>query len=199
MTPSFLIIFDFDWSFINENSDTWVVELLPEAVQYMNNLRLNEKSQYGPNNWTKLMDHMVGYMMKEKDVSLDDIINRLKCIPYFNDTFDAAKLAHENNAELIILSDANTFYIDQILLHHNLKHLFTQVITNPSSLDDNRILRVNPYESKETPHNCKLCPPNLCKGKVLQQLRNTYVNGIGDSIPVIYIGNNLYFLIQYLI
>eukprot|EP00933_Yihiella_yeosuensis_P017612 TRINITY_DN14674_c6_g1_i1.p1 TRINITY_DN14674_c6_g1~~TRINITY_DN14674_c6_g1_i1.p1 ORF type:complete len:193 (+),score=28.66 TRINITY_DN14674_c6_g1_i1:92-670(+) len=93
-------------------------------------------------------------------------------------------------ADQIILSDANTVFIQSFLEKAHLRHNFKEIISNPAEFDPDGRLHINPYHSGE-PHNCPLCPPNLCKGKVLDQLRSSlqpafiiYVgDGGGDFCP----------------
>lgn len=50
-----LLVFDFDWSLVNENSDTWVLkQLRPELL---GELGQGQRNGLG---WTKLMDSMFG-------------------------------------------------------------------------------------------------------------------------------------------
>jgi len=66
--------------------------------------------------------------------------------------------------DLKIVSDANQFFIEKILEHHDLLDCFSEIYTNPTSLDDNGNLRILPYHSDALPpHSCNLCPSNLCK------------------------------------
>lgn len=66
--------------------------------------------------------------------------------------------------DLKIVSDANQFYIEKILEQHDLLDCFSEIYTNPTSLDENGNLRILPYHSDALPpHSCNLCPSNLCK------------------------------------
>ncbi len=58
-----LIVFDFDWSFINENTDTYVIEQL--APQLLDKFNLKRKEMP----WTSLMNYMVQKMMAEHNVT----------------------------------------------------------------------------------------------------------------------------------
>ncbi|KAF9571295.1 putative phosphatase phospho1 [Mortierella alpina] len=66
-------------------------------------------------------------------------------------------------AELCIISDANTFYIDTIL---------KAIITNPGHFDEQGRLHVSRFHGLNLePHGCiNPCQPNLCKGRELQKL-----------------------------
>lgn len=69
--------------------------------------------------------------------------------------------------EMLIVSDANTFYIGELLGHHGLRGAFSEVHSNRAEWRDGA-LRVAAYHSAA--HGCRLCPPNLCKGRVLAEL-----------------------------
>eukprot|EP01041_Mallomonas_annulata_P000454 gene454-823_t len=183
-----LVIFDFDWSFVNEDSDSWIIGLVPEMKNLMNELRLNQASGFGPGQWNKLMDYIVGRMMQEFNISIDGMVSHLQGIPFFRETFEAAQLAKYFGSELFILSDANTFYIETILRHHGQRYLFADIISNPGVIEDG-ILRIKPYHQDLTPHNCPNCPSNMCKGNVLLKLREGYKTNSGELCPIIYIGD----------
>lgn len=66
--------------------------------------------------------------------------------------------------DLRILSDANQFFIEKILEHHDLLGCFSKIYTNPTFVDEQGRLRIFPYhDSTLSPHGCSLCPSNLCK------------------------------------
>ena len=67
-----------------------------------------------------------------------------------------------------IVSDSNTIYIDVILRHLGLNDCFDGIFTNPAEIvseaDGRQRITVGPYQPWDTPHHCKLCSVNLCKG-----------------------------------
>lgn len=70
--------------------------------------------------------------------------------------------------DLKIVSDANQFFIEKILEQHDLLDCFSDIYTNPTSVDEIGKLRISPYHggggaASTPPHSCNLCPPNLCK------------------------------------
>eukprot|EP01118_Nematostelium_gracile_P011267 TRINITY_DN3975_c0_g1_i2.p1 TRINITY_DN3975_c0_g1~~TRINITY_DN3975_c0_g1_i2.p1 ORF type:complete len:127 (-),score=31.89 TRINITY_DN3975_c0_g1_i2:38-418(-) len=67
----------------------------------------------------------------------------------------------------VILSDANTIFIDTILRAYKIHHHFDKIITNPAHYDDNGRMRVAKYRTDK--HDCDICPVNLCKGIALQE------------------------------
>ena len=183
-----LVVWDFDWSLINENSDTYVLEQVDAQVaSRMEKKLLDEGSGIG---WTQLMDWSVGELHKAGHTP-QAIRKALVGIPVLGGAlaaFDAAKAA---GAQQRILSDANSVYISTILEARGLSDAVPVVVTNPAAFDDEGRLHIKPLVPKELPHACPRCPPNLCKGAVLESWleelrprRCIYVgDGGGDFCP----------------
>ncbi|CAG8749644.1 5842_t:CDS:2, partial [Acaulospora colombiana] len=72
------------------------------------------------------------------------------------------------DGEIVIISDANVVYIEEVLKAYGVRDLITHVITNPASWDENGRLRIRRLVPKDNPHGCKNnCSENICKGKEL--------------------------------
>ena len=180
-----LVVFDFDWSLINENSDTYVFQILrPDLLNTI-------KDQMRSVDWTTLMDSMVGIMMRN-GINRQQLSDCLHGIPFFEETFQSLRMAKEIGAKVIILSDANDYYIAEIMKHNNLDHFIDQTITNFSTFESlengSEVLRIKPYQNPSTPHSCHNCPINLCKGLCLHLI----IDGLGgrESIKkIVYVGD----------
>lgn len=62
------------------------------------------------------------------------------------------------------MSDANTFFIETVLAHHGVLGCFSEIVTNPATVDADGRLRISPFhDSAAAPHGCSLCPDNMCK------------------------------------
>ncbi|CAK9053397.1 unnamed protein product [Durusdinium trenchii] len=177
---SVLLVWDYDWSLINTNSDTHVVEALhPELMDRFSS----------PMGWTQLMDLQVKELFA-RGVSRARLEATVAEVPVFPGSLDAIRAAHEAKASQVILSDANTVFIEAFLQKEGLRHCFSDVISNPASFDEEGRLHIKPFHDGEA-HDCPLCPSNLCKGSVLQHLlgatspaRVAYVgDGGGDFCP----------------
>lgn len=71
---------------------------------------------------------------------------------------------HCFRCDLRIVSDANRFFIEAILECHGLLGCFSQIVTNPTSVEQDGRLRIFPHcDLGSSFHGCNLCPPNLCK------------------------------------
>jgi pyridoxal phosphate phosphatase PHOSPHO2 len=188
-----LVVFDFDLSLIDDNSDTWVVEgTVPEDMVVFKELRSKEQFKV----WTDLMAEIMRRLRHERGLSRTQIEECLARIATDSKMLDAARLAASTpHVELRILSDANTEFIRTILEAHSLQHAFKVVATNPAEWDDEGCLRVRRFhDPSRVPHGCTLCPKNLCKGEVLRAWLATaphaprvfYIgDGRGDLCPAL--------------
>uniref|UniRef100_M1DQ50 Pyridoxal phosphate phosphatase PHOSPHO2 n=1 Tax=Solanum tuberosum TaxID=4113 RepID=M1DQ50_SOLTU len=147
-----VIVFDFDRTLIDDDSDRWVVENMG-LTHLFNQLRPTLP-------WNALMDDG-GAAFTGKTV--EHIAECLKQVPLHPQTISAIQSAHDLGCDLKVVSDANQFYIKTILKHHGLYIYFSEVITNPTSVDGEGRLRIFPYYDMTSFHGCNLCPPNLCK------------------------------------
>jgi pyridoxal phosphate phosphatase PHOSPHO2 len=177
-----IVIFDFDWSFIDENTDTYVIEKLAPELYKGEFESLRKDTQ-----WTILMDLMVGNMTRNLGISRESLAACLQGIPYFIEMFEAAKFAAASGAKLYIVSDSNEFYINEILNHHGLRSIWANVYTNKASFNEG-ILRIGGHHDSTAPHECSRCPTNMCKGKILSEILASEPN-ISGPRRVIYVGD----------
>lgn len=200
-----LVIWDFDWSLVNENSDTYVLKALaPALTDELKQLQAERPAIFGKGKWTALMDHLLTKLGEEHMISRRQIEHCLASVPVFVETVQVVRELASQGLEQRILSDANTVFIDQVLKASSMERIFSAVATNrgewePYSREDHDdhethnddILRVTPFTPPDQPHGCPRCPENLCKGAVLDQWRRelnprkiVYVgDGSGDFCP----------------
>ncbi|CAL5360399.1 unnamed protein product [Camellia sinensis] len=162
---STVVVFDFDHTMIEDNSDTWVVEQMGLTDSFNQLLRTLP--------WNSLMDRMMEEV-HSKGKTIEEIAECLRRVPMNPRIVAAITKAHALlGCELRIISDANQFFIETILKHYGLFDCFSEIITNPSIIEEEEgRLRICPYhDSVSSPHGCHLCPPNLCKGLVIEQIQ----------------------------
>lgn len=165
---------------MDDDSDRWVVVEMG-LTQSFNQLR-----QTLP--WNSLMDRMMEELHLQGK-TIEDIVNCLKRVPLHPQIVSAIKSAHALGCDLKVLSDANQFFIETILKNHGVYDCFLEIITNPTGVDEEGKLRIFPYHgSAVPPHGCNLCPPNLCKGFVVNQMQ-TSTSEDGKKQVIIYIGD----------
>jgi pyridoxal phosphate phosphatase PHOSPHO2 len=78
---------------------------------------------------------------------------------------DSIETLKRLGAELVVVSDANSFFITHVLEHVGVLPRFSEIITNPAHFDEKGQLSISPYHNNL---ECHLSSRNLCKGKVLQ-------------------------------
>ncbi|KDP33737.1 hypothetical protein JCGZ_07308 [Jatropha curcas] len=190
-----VVIFDFDRTLIDGDSDSWVVTQMG-LTPLFNRLRSTLP-------WNSLMDRMMKELHSQGR-TVGDITECLNQTPLQPPVIAAIKAAHALGCDLRIISDANQFFIEKILDHHGLLGCFSQITTNPSLEDGEGRLRIFPYHDLSSPtHGCNLCPSNLCKGLVLEQIhasisrneRTRFIylgDGSGDFCPSLKLGEGDY-------
>ncbi|KAF5180625.1 Thiamine phosphate phosphatase-like protein [Thalictrum thalictroides] len=175
-----VVIFDFDKTIIDCDSDNWVVDDLG-ATDLFNQLLPTMP-------WNTLMDTM----MKELHLqgkTIEDIAEALKKAPLHPKVISAIKSAYALGCDLRIVSDANLFFIETILKHHGLTDYFSEINTNPSYVDEVGRLRIFPHHDfKTSSHGCgEFCPPNMCKGVVIERIKASVL--ADGKKRVIYLGD----------
>lgn len=161
-----LFVFDFDLTLVDDNTDTWIMSICPE-LQIHENLRSLRK-QFGC--WTDLMDHV--FSLISPHTSEEDILRHMRQLRLYEQAMKAVTAVRDcPNSEAIIISDANTIFIECILTESGMREVIKEVFSNPAQFDPDGRLRVWRYHS----HSCRTCArsPNLCKGSVLEEYLKT--------------------------
>ncbi|OMO66293.1 HAD-superfamily hydrolase, subfamily IB, PSPase-like protein [Corchorus olitorius] len=178
-----VVIFDFDKTIIDFDSDNWVLDELG-ATELFNQLLPTMA-------WNPLMDRMMKELHSQ-GIKIEDIVAVLKRTPIHPRIIEAIKSAHALGCDLRIVSDANMFFIDTILEHHGLKECFSEIHTNPGFVNEENRLRIFPhYDSTKSPHKChNPCPPNMCKGMVIESIQASMAND-DEKKTIIYLGDGI--------
>ncbi|XP_038592311.1 probable phosphatase phospho1 [Micropterus salmoides] len=157
----FLVLFDFDETIINENSDDAVVRALP-AKQLPDWL----KNSYREGHYNEHMQKVLAYMA-EQGVSGDSIRSAVEKIPPTPGLLNLLQYlqSHQQDFELAVVSDANMYFIETWLERAGVRHLFRKIFTNPASFDATGRLVLLPFHS----HSCSHCPDNMCKQVILRE------------------------------
>ena len=100
----------------------------------------------------------------------------------------------ENGFEIILLSDANSLFAEDILKRNGILHSFAKIFTNPAEVTTDGLIQIKPfyegYNDFDRPFECEQClrecgEPSICKGRVLddqiEALRPKQVFYFGDG------------------
>lgn len=158
-----LVVFDFDHTLVDDNSDTWVLGCLPDQT-----LPDPVKNSYQKGRWTEYMGRVMAYI-GDRSVTRDQIRRVMETIPFTDGMIELLTFisSHKHAIDCIVVSDSNTLFIDWILQAAGVHAAVDQVFTNPASFDDRGYMVLDCHHS----HQCSRCPVNLCKRKVLEDFR----------------------------
>ncbi|XXG57195.1 hypothetical protein AAC387_Pa03g4415 [Persea americana] len=160
-----VVVFDFDKTIIDCDSDNWVVDDMGATDLF------NELLPTMP--WNSLMNRMMKELQSQGR-TIGEIADSLKRATLHPRVITAIKSAYDFGCDLRIVSDANLFFIETVLKHHSLMDYFSEINTNPSFVDENGKLRIFPYHDfSSNSHGCELCPPNMCKGPIMERIRTS--------------------------
>ncbi|XP_053496062.1 probable phosphatase phospho1 isoform X1 [Ictalurus furcatus] len=181
MAARFLFFFDFDETLIAENSDDSVVRATP-----LKKLPASLSDSCRPGFFFKHSQRILTFL-SECGVTEDAIRAEIEQIP--TSPGGAALLDFllaRDDFECVVVSDANSYFIETWLQHLGARKLFAKVFTNPAEFDINGRLVLRPFHS----HTCAKCPENMCKQVVLRDYMSERVTERGEPFQkVFYIGD----------
>ncbi|KAG6575483.1 inorganic pyrophosphatase 2 [Cucurbita moschata] len=176
-----VVVFDFDKTIIDLDSDNWVVDELGATDLF------NELLPTMP--WNSVMDRMM-MELHAQGRTIDEIAEVLKRAPIHPDVVPAIRAAHAIGCDLRIVSDANMFFIETILNHLGIRECFSEINTNPGFVDEEGRLRIFPiHDFHKSSHGCNLCPPNMCKGIVMERIQSSLMSEGKKKKKFIYLGD----------
>lgn len=176
-----LMVFDFDHTVVDDNSDTWVIKCLP-GEKLPDSLR----NSYRKGHWTEFMGRVMKYIGEQK-VTPDQIRSVMETIPFTDGMKDLLTYIseHKGSIDCIVVSDSNTLFIEWILQVSGLHSAVDKVFTNPATINEQGYVEVQGHHS----HNCAKCPVNICKKEVLKlYLCEQSDRGVGYE-RVFYVGD----------
>lgn len=159
MQEKVLLAFDFDHTIISKNSDTYVAKLAPEGK-----IPPAIKALYSDQGWTRFMGEVFRYLHDHKTTP-QQILECMTEIDFSPGMKDLLCSLDKEKTESIIISDANSVFINHILKHHDMQANFQQVFTNPAYFNQDGRLEIEMYHVQDT---CSLSTVNLCKGQILE-------------------------------
>ncbi|KAJ6658161.1 hypothetical protein lerEdw1_001428 [Lerista edwardsae] len=157
----YLLIFDFDETIINENSDDSVLQALP-GKQLPESIRQTYREGF----YNEYMQRVLQYLGDQgvKMAAFKSVYEKIPLSPGMGDLFQFLS-KQQDHFETILISDANMFGIECALKAAGAYPFFRKIFSNPSSFDKRGYLTLGPYHS----HSCQRCPANMCKLKILTE------------------------------
>jgi len=159
MSKKFLMAFDFDHTVVDANSDM-EIQLRYQTIPVPEYLRV-----MGVQHGDVCYLHETFRFHYTTDVTKSDFHHTLNQLPLVHGLYDCITELHKLGGEIIVISDANYYFIQHVLKHHNLLKHISKIFSNPSGFDAKGQLIIRPYMSNL---KCTFSSRNLCKGKVLK-------------------------------
>ncbi|XP_046894907.1 probable phosphatase phospho1 isoform X1 [Hypomesus transpacificus] len=155
----FLIFFDFDETIVDESSDDVVVQAAPG--QYLPGWL---KDTYRPGHYNEYMQRVLAYMAESgvTESAIRAVIEKIPASPGMLTLFKF--LRTRQDFEMVLVSDANTFFIESWLRRVGARQLFGKIFTNPATFNQDGRLMLRPFHS----HGCQRCPENMCKQVIVK-------------------------------
>uniref|UniRef100_A0A672YKY6 Phosphatase, orphan 2 n=2 Tax=Sphaeramia orbicularis TaxID=375764 RepID=A0A672YKY6_9TELE len=175
------MVFDFDHTVVDDNSDTWVIRCLPNQT-----LPDSVKKSYRKGHWTEFMGRVMKYI-GDQEVTPDRVRSVMETIPFTAGMMDLLTFIseHKSTIDCIVISDSNTIFIDWILHAAGVQGAVDQVFTNPAKFSELGYMEIHCHHT----HNCTQCPVNLCKKEVLElHLSNQSDRGV-EYERIFYVGD----------
>ncbi|KAJ1025680.1 hypothetical protein NDA18_004019 [Ustilago nuda] len=182
-----LIVFDFDWSLVDQDTDRYVHECLNPS------LRAELQRRKAFEQFTDLCADLLR-KLHASGATPSDITSALETLPFhpgLKRGVSTLKSASSPHTTFFLLSNSNTVYISTILKHHKLEKLFDEIVTNPAEFTREGLLKLERrvLATAEKPHGCKVgCSANMCKGAELDAFLER--NGGREAFDrIIYVGD----------
>ncbi|XP_022595275.1 phosphoethanolamine/phosphocholine phosphatase isoform X2 [Seriola dumerili] len=157
----FLIFFDFDETIVDETSDDMVVQAAPgqHLPEWL-------KDTYQPGRYNEYMQRVLAYLAEQGVTESDirSIIEKIPATPGMLTLFQFLRTRPPKDFEVVLVSDANTFFIESWLRRTGARQLFHRIFANPATFNKDGRLVMKPFHS----HDCQRCPDNMCKQVIVR-------------------------------
>ena len=152
-----LVIFDFDNTLVDGNTDSLILEMLPGLREISRNYQSEGKG------WGEVMDAALATIGKRglKKNEIDECILALNITETVKNML--LKLLEDEQTDVIILSHSNDYFIDILLLDAGISSShFKTISTYPAEWNDEGYLEVKRFHQEVV--DCRYCPNDFCKG-----------------------------------
>jgi len=212
------VVFDFDWSLVDENTDTLCFDkVLDRAAFEEGTVRVRALAR--ESGWTAAIDFMHGHVAEVNDISAEAVLRAVAATPMHDDVVAAVGELHAAGVGMSILSDANSLFIGAVLAARGFSvdagfrdalesaglsslpaasatPTFTPIVTNVAWVQAAKDGTPGPPRVRIRPHDpaptgCPRCPVNLCKGRALLAMLLPATGGGGDGAGprIVYVGD----------
>ncbi|CAF0989647.1 unnamed protein product [Adineta steineri] len=164
-----LFIFDFDET-LSVRASCYPIEELAPNREKLNLDDINHGYVHVHHCWNRRMNE-VHKQLAEQGINTEQLIEAFRTIELSPGTAELFRDIHINNHKIIIISNACDLLIEECLRAQNLLQYVDEIKSNPVRQREPLII-IDEYENP-LQTNCTFCQPNLCKGSIIDQYRNS--------------------------
>lgn len=155
-----LLAFDFDNTVVDANTDLEVMKLhagpLPEEI---------EKLYCEHNGWNDYM-RAIFALLHSENITIDKIKEKVLEIPLASGMKELFSHLADDSYEVVIISDANTLFIEWLMDKHGISSQVDRIFSNPAEVTGEGKLTISYYHRQDW---CDLSSNNMCKGEARVQ------------------------------
>ena len=173
-SPKFLLIFDFDGTIIDKDSEEELLknifskEEFDEIMENLENLEFFEGFNYY---FKKMKD--IGLTLKDIDANLE----KFELSPKIEVLLNYLKI-NKSNYRIVICSSGLDYSIKYILKYHGFLDIIDDFICTKGYIEDENSEKLLNIPKNQFPNSCSLCGPSQCKStelkKYLEKNNNKY-------------------------
>ncbi|CAA3006421.1 pyridoxal phosphate phosphatase PHOSPHO2-like [Olea europaea subsp. europaea] len=179
-----LVVFDFDDTLVDCNSDTWIHKLAPGGA-------IPEELEFKPDqDYFKHVQSVLAYLHAQgvTEQQYNECLSNMPSVAGMIEPLINTLASKPDKFDMIILSDANSYFISAYLKAKSLDTAIGTVLTNPARFLEDGLLAIDEYHVQDY---CTMSSRNLCKGEALKSYIGkrmlehntvyTCINYVGDG------------------
>ena len=156
---------------------------------------------FGPTRWHECVSAVINSCLEETECTTDDLLEAAAAMPFLSEVREALSNVNKNkHCGQAIISDGNDLFIGAFLEKNNMGEYFTHGIETNSAAWENTNngfgrtsaevkLNITYQAAKFGGHDCKSCPPNLCKSQSLLDILERIEQSANSRPRIVYIGD----------
>jgi pyridoxal phosphate phosphatase PHOSPHO2 len=143
MKKSLLVVFDFDHTIVDDNTDLIVQKLVSS-----DKITDDVKKLHHADGWTAYMQEIFR-ILRKSGVTCREIRDAIIHVPATPGMVDLIQFLYRQNVEAIIVSDAYSVFIKDWLCSSSPAHAVERVYTNPACYDKDGCLNIEMYHIQD--------------------------------------------------
>lgn len=178
-----MIVFDFDHTVVEDNTDIVVRDLVANEK-----ISDDVRKLFTVSGWIPYMQ-AIFHILHANNITKSQIKATVEQIPEVIGLKDLIRKLHQTgNADIVIISDSNSVFINYWCEFHGMTQYIKKIYTNEAQFIENDVLKIQPFHHQTT---CELSSVNLCKGDILEEIaKNEFEQNNVFYSKVFYIGEH---------